>query len=493
MDPTSEMSGTVVLNRTLNRMACLLGLLVALNTTAGAGQHKPVKNILFIVADDLKASVVGAYGDPLCQTPNIDRLAREGMRFTRAYAQGTACAPSRPSIMYGRYTRARINASVHQSFPELLKGQGWYSTRIGKVFHMGVPGDIVAGVDGADYPQSWTERFNCAGPEEGTPGSYECLNQNIFQTSLDKRAGGHHPDRAYVAVQMDGDGSCQPDYKAATKAIELLRTHKDGPFVMALGFVRPHFPMVAPKAIFDRYPWDKMPTPERRADDWDDMPVEGIPKFTSVSKGLDKYPENQRRMWASFYAATTFMDQQLGRVLEELDRLGLRESTAVIFTSDHGYHLGEHDFWQKSNLHEEVLRVPLIIAAPGVAPGVSDAPVELADIYPTVIELAGLAIPEQCDGKSLGSVLRDPQHRIREYAFSYHGIEESEPAQYALRGERWAYMYYGPGAEELYDMNTDPGQFTNLATHPEYGPIMEELRAELARKRASLVAPASNS
>lgn len=464
----------------------LLTLIVAgfVYPVHAASEDKEIKNVLFIIADDLKTSTLGCYGNEICKTPNIDRLASEGMLFTRAYAQGTACAPSRPSMMYSRYTRPRIKPDVHKSFPQLLKEQGWYSARVGKIFHMRVPGDIVNGTDGVDYPQSWTERFNCSGLEEATPGAYECLNQNVFQTSLNNRAGARHDDRMYVAVKMDGDGTDQPDYKAADKAIELLQEHKDTPFVLAVGFVRPHYPMVAPKSYFAPYPWEQIEMPERRKDDWDDIPKQGIPKFTSISKGLDRYPDNQKRMWADYYATVTFMDEQVGRVLDELERLGLKESTAVVFTSDHGYHLGEHDFWQKANLHEEVMRVPLIVSAPGYSSGKSESLVELADIYPTVIDLAGLEAPEQCDGLSLRPILENPKTDIRDHAFSYHGGRGRY--QYSLRGKRWSYMHYGKDIEELYDMKNDPKQFTNLANDPEHLETLHALRQALDKKRAAM-------
>jgi iduronate 2-sulfatase len=465
-------------------LAFAAAILFVGSAAQAAGDGK-IKNVLYIISDDLKTSTLGCYGDTICKTPNIDRLARQGVRFTRAYAQGTACAPSRPSLMYSRYTRPRIDPDVHQSFPELMKAKGWYSARVGKIYHMRVPNDIVHGTDGVDYPQSWTERFNTQGLEESTPGAYECLNQNIFQTSMEGRAGAGTADRMYVAVKMDGDGSDQPDYKAADKAIEILRAQKDNPFVLAVGFVRPHYPMVAPKSYFDPYPWESIEMPERRAGDWDDIPRQGIPKFTSKSKGLDRYPDNQKRMWADYYATVTFMDEQVGKVLDELDRLGLRESTAIVFTSDHGYHLGEHDFWQKANLHEEVLNVPLIISAPGISPGISDSLVELVDIYPTVTDLIGLDTPESCEGQSLRPVLEDPETNIREFAFSYHG--NGRPSyQYALRSERWAYIHYADGVEELYDMKLDPKQFTNLAKHDDHQSVMGDMRDALRKKRSQL-------
>jgi len=449
--------------------------------TSAAYAESKIKNVVYIISDDLKTSTLACYGDAVCKTPNIDRLAKEGVRFTRAYAQGTACAPSRPSLMFSRYTRDRIDTGVHQSFPELMKNNGWYSARVGKIFHMRVPGDIVAGTDGIDYPKSWNDRYNAQGMEESTPGLYECLNQNIFQTSMENRAGARTADRMFVNVRMDGDGSDQPDHKASAKAIEILREKKDEPFVLAVGFVRPHYPMVAPEKFFEPYPWEKIQMPETRPGDWDDIPRQGIPKSTSKSNGLDRYPDNQKRMWSGYYASVSFMDEQVGKILDELDRLGLRESTAIVFTSDHGYHLGDHDFWQKANLHEEVLNVPLIISAPGMKPGVSDSLVELVDIYPTVTDLVGMETPESCEGKSLVPIMKDPNATVRDYAFSYHGRSNIR-TQYALRSDRWAYIQYADGVEELYDMTADPKQFTNRAKHDDYQTTIQEFRNALNTK-----------
>ena len=471
-----------VMNTCRISMLALLLVLVEEVRAEQKGTADPPKlqNVLYVIADDLKASVLGYYGGKLCHTPHIDRLASNGVVFTRAYAQGTMCAPSRPSIMFGRYGRVNIDQQKHRSFPQVLKENGWYSARVGKVFHMAVPGDIVKGGNGADYPDSWTERFNCAGKEESTPGLYQCLNRNVFTRELDGRQGAGTPHRKYVAVVQDGDGSDQPDHHAADRAIALLRKHRDTPFVLAVGFVRPHYPHVAPKRAFERYSMEDMRLPRRIPNDWDDIPEEGLASVTSAKNGLDRYPDNQKRMWAAYYASVTFMDEQLGRILDELERLGLNETTAIFFTSDHGYHLGEHDFWLKTNLHEEVTRVPLIASVPGYQPAESSSLVELVDIYPTVMELVGREIPAPCHGHSLVPLLEDPTASVRDYALSYNG--KPIPTQFAIRGQRWAFMKYQKG-EELYDMEKDPEQFTNLAQDPKYESIVSQCRAILAEKR----------
>ena len=433
-----------------------------------------IKNVLFIVSDDLKASALGAYGNTICKTPNLDKLAERGMVFNRAYCQGLWCAPSRQSFMFSRY---KDNAGINMG--EHFKNSGWYSARVGKIYHMRVPGDIIDGTDGLDVPSSWTEKFNTQGKEAHTPGDYECLNKNIFTTELEGRESTRMKNRMFVNVSYEGDGSDQPDYKCADKAIELLRQKKDKPFFLAVGMVRPHYPHVAPKQYFDMYPYQDMPLPKVPEGDVDDIPPPGRSGSTNKGTGIGQYPDNIKRMWSGYYASVTFMDEQVGRILDELDKLNLRDSTAIVFTSDHGYHLGEHTFWQKGVLHEEVTRVPLIVSAPGMTSGNTDAITELMDIYPSLAELAGLDIPENVQGKSFVAVLKDAKAEIRPDSLSI-----KSRSGYGLRGDRFAYMRYGKGKngeaqEELYDMVKDPDQFTNQARNPEYSKALDDMRGRM--------------
>jgi iduronate 2-sulfatase len=453
-------------------------LFVCLSMTSAAEQpsHTPpaIKNVLFIVSDDLKAKVLGCYNDAFCQTPNIDRLASAGVVFDRAYCQGTWCAPSRQSFMFSRYQGdGPINLGQH------FRENGWYSARVGKIYHMRVPGDIIAGTDGLDVPSSWTERFNSSGLEAHTPGDYACLNLNIFTTKLGGRQSTKMPHRMFVSVKYDGDGSDQPDHKSATKAIELLQQHGDKPFFLAVGLVRPHYPMVAPRQYFTGYPWQNLQMPEKIKDDLDDVPELGIAKSISSNRGIDKYPDNQRRMWAAYYASVTFVDAQVGRIVNELERLGLRNSTAIVFTSDHGYHLGEHDFWEKANLHEEVTRVPLIFSVPGFSPQRTNSIVELVDIFPTLADLAGLETPASVQGKSLRPILADRQAIIKQDAISFSNGT-------ALRTTNWSYMRYKDETEELYDMQSDPKQFHNLVNSGEHQAQLQVLRNRLEKRLAAL-------
>jgi iduronate 2-sulfatase len=426
-----------------------------------------IKNVLFIVSDDLKASVLGCYGDKVCKTPNIDKLASEGMVFNRAYCQGMMCAPSRRSFMFSRYLdSAGVNLGEH------FKNNGWYTARVGKIYHMRVPDDIINGTNGSDVASSWTERFNSQGQEAHTPGKYACLNLNIFTEKLEGRESIRMPNRMFVSVSYKGDGSDQPDYKTATKTIELLRKNKDKPFFIAAGLVRPHYPNVAPEQYFEPYPWQKIEMPEMVENDIDDIPRLGLARTRNSNNPIGKYPDNQKRMWAAYYATVTFMDEQVGRIIDELERLGLRQSTAIVLLSDHGYHLGEHTFWEKANLHEDVSRVPLIISVPGMKPGRTNAITELVDIYPTLAELAGLPVPDKVQGKSVVPVLKNPSALVKTGALSLHnGI--------AIRTKDYAYMRYRDKKEELYDMVKDPKQFTNEVANPEYSTVLKQLREQL--------------
>ena len=436
-----------------------------------------VKNVLFLISDDLKASVLGCYGNEVCKTSNIDKLADQSLVFERAYCQGTSCNPSRTSLMHSRYM-----GKSDMNLGKLFKDNSYYSARVGKIYHMRVPGDIIAGTDGLDIPSSWTERFNSKGLEAHTLGDYACLNLNIFTKKLEGRQSTRMPHRMFVTVSYDGDGSDQPDHKTSTKVISLLRKHKDEPFFLAAGFVRPHYPMVQPKKYFDEYPYEKMKLPAQFPNDLQDIPKQGLASTRSETNSIGKFPDNQKRMWSGYYASTQFMDEQVGRILDELERLGLRESTAVVFTSDHGYHLGEHTFWQKSNLHEEVLKVPLIISVPGMKSGRTRSMVELVDLMPTLAEICGLNFPPSVQGKSLLPILKEHSASVKEGALSFH----KGAISYRVNG--WSYTRYKGGSEEFYDMDGDPEQFFNLALKEDnkYASELKKMRSKFDKRLKSL-------
>ena len=235
--------------------------------------------------------------------------------------------------------------------------------------------------------------------------------------------------------------------------------------------------MVQPKKFFNLYPQEKMKIPPQIAGDLDDIPPVGR---GSDGRGLNEMEESRRRMWQAYYGSVTFMDEQLGRVLDELDRLGWRDSTAIVFTTDHGYHLGEHGFWQKANLHEEVVRVPVIVSVPGIRPGRTSSLVELVDLYPTWTDLLELPVPKGLHGKSLVPILHDPNAKVRDTALSIHNR-----AGGGLRSARWHYMNYAGKGEELYDMIKDPDQYTNVVSDSKYAAVLKKARAQYKSRMAA--------
>ncbi len=459
-------------------LCCCLGGALA---EAGAGDSS--WNVLFIISDDLTSTALSCYGNEVCKTPNIDRLAAAGTRFTRAYCQGTYCGPSRASFMSGYYPHATGVLGYTSPRPQIgdratwagaYREAGYYSARVSKIFHMGVPGGIEEGGDGADDPQSWTERFNSPGPEWRAPGIGETLEGN--PDGKRPVVGGN----TFVVVEAEGDDLVHSDGRTAAKAVELLETHADKPFFLGVGFVRPHVPFVAPAACYEPFrPFTKMQLPPKVPGDWDDIPQAGINYKTSENMKMDI--RRQKKAVAGYYASVTYMDAQVGKVLDALERSGQADRTIVIFTSDHGYHLGEHDFWAKVSLRDESAMVPLIISVPGKQPAVCDSFVELLDLFPTTLSLCGMPIPERLQGKDISPLLDDPTAEVRTTAFSVAPTRKG----FLLRDERWAFIQYGEDAQggtELFDMHSDPGQFTNLAEDPDHESVVVAFRQQLQQK-----------
>jgi iduronate 2-sulfatase len=271
------------------------------------------------------------------------------------------------------------------------------------------------------------------------------------------------------------------DGKTAAKAVDLIRKHKDEPFFLAVGFVRPHVPFVAPKPYFDPYPHQQIVLPPSVENDWDDIPAAGINYVTSLNGQMSQ--EQEKKAVAAYYASVAYMDAQVGKVLQALREEGLEDNTIVIFTSDHGFHLGEHRFWMKVSLHEESARVPLIIKVPGKKSAVTHVLTELLDLYPTVADLAGLKYSKHLQGKSLVDVLDNPAHSVRQMAFSIS--HRNGTFSFLLRTPKWAFIQYdedGGSGVELFDMEYDPQQFNNLATHPKYAETVKFFKEKLKEK-----------
>lgn len=477
----------------MSRLILVLGFLAGASLGFAAAAAKPL-NVLFIISDDLTLTALSSYGNTVCRTPNIDRLAASGTRFTRAFCQGTYCGPSRASFMSGYYPHAtgvlgytspRPAIGDRATWAQHFKRAGYYTARVSKIYHMGVPGGVEEKGPGADYhgaddAASWTERFNSPGPEWRAAGAGETLEGNPDGTR--PVVGGN----TFVVVEADGDDEVHSDGKTAAQAVELIRQRQGRaePFFLAVGFVRPHVPFVAPRKYFAPFlPYEKLALPEKVPGDWDDIPKAGINYKTSANMKMDE--RRQKKALGGYYACVAFMDAQVGKVLDALTQAGLDDSTIVIFTSDHGYHLGEHDFWAKVSLRDESAMVPLIIRVPGKKPALCHSFTELLDLYPTVASLCGLEVPARLQGRNLARVFDDPSYRGRDTAFSVAPSSKG----FLLRDERYAYLQYqedAAGGIELFDAVKDPKQYTNLALRPEYAAVVQEYRGKLAAKLAEV-------
>jgi len=472
-------------------MRCRLSLLFfcLLFSTVSAAEKR--WNVLFIISDDLTATALSCYGNEVCSTPNIDSLAAKGTRFTKAYCQGTYCGPSRASFMSGYYPHAtgvlgykspRPQIGDRATWSEHFKNAGYYTARVSKIYHMGVPGGVEYGANpkrhndfnGSDDERSWTERFNSPGPEWKASGDGETLEGN--PDGKRPVVGGN----TFVVVEADGDDLVHSDGKTAAKAVELIHQKRDQPFWLGVGFVRPHVPFVSPRSYYEPFkPFESMVLPVKLKDDWNDIPKAGINYKTSVNMKMDL--RRQKKAMGGYYASVAYMDAQVGKVLNALEEAGLADSTIVIFTSDHGYHLGEHDFWAKVSLLDESSGVPLIVHVPGKDPAVCHSLVELLDLFPTTASLCGLAVPDRVQGKDISRMLDDPDVAVRDAAFSVAPMRKG----FLLREQKWAYIQYGEDAAqgiELFDTQEDPQQFNNLAKSPRHKPIVTAMQAKLAQK-----------
>lgn len=472
--------------------AAILSILVSSALPATAGTvSKPEYNVLFIISDDLTHTALSCYGNEVCETPNIDKLAATGIRFTRAYCNATYCGPSRASFLSGYYPHAtgvlgyenpRPQIGVRATWPQHFKNHGAYTARVSKLYHMGVPGGIETGGDGRDHENyngaddvlSWTERFNSPGPEWKAPGDGETLEGN--PDGKKPVVGGN----TFVVVEADGDDLTHSDGMTAQKAVELIDRHKNERFWLGVGFVRPHVPFVAPRNYFEPFkPYEKMTLPPKMPGDWDDIPKAGINYKTSENMKMDI--RRQKKAMAGYYASVAYMDAQVGVVMEALEKSGTKDETIVIFTSDHGYHLGEHDFWAKVSLRDESAGVPLIVCVPGKKPAICHSLVELIDLFPTIAGFCGLPVPERLQGRDLSPLFDDPTIEVRDAAFSVAPMRRG----FLLRTQDYAFIQYEEDASkgiELFDMKKDQGQYHNLAANPEHAATVAAFREKMAAK-----------
>jgi uncharacterized sulfatase len=424
-------------------------------------------NVLFISADDLNNDL-GCYGHPLVKSPNIDRLAKRGVRFDRAYTQFPLCSPSRSSMMTGlRPDTIRIyDLQMHfrETLPDvvtmaqLFQKNGYVAVRVGKIYHYGNPGAI--GTHGLDDEPSWNVRVNPRGVDK---------DEEPLLTNLTPKRGLGASLSFYASPAPD---EAHTDGKVALETIRLLEQNKDKPFFIAAGFYRPHCPYIAPQKYFDLYPLDKIKAAQ-------DVPGERerlLPAALQTQDwhfGVDEL--GQRKSIQAYYASISFLDANVGRLLDALDRLGLAENTIVVFWSDHGYLSGQHGQWHKQSLFEGSARTPLIVAGPGAtAKGkASGRTVEAVDFYPTLADLCGLSdAPTNLAGRSLRPLLRNPNARWDKPAFTQVRRGNAQNGYfmgYSVRNERYRYTEWDEGRKgvELYDYDRDPNELQTHVTHRE--------------------------
>ncbi|QDU73480.1 Arylsulfatase [Bremerella volcania] len=465
----------------------LVTVAVLLSLFSSAQAAKP--NVLFIAVDDL-ACTLGCYGDVVARTPNIDRLAAAGTCFRRAYNQLPLCNPTRASVMTGlrpdqikvydldRHFRDEVPDVVTLS--QAFQKAGYFTARVGKIYHYNVPASI--GTDGFDDPPSWDRTVNPKGRDKD-------------EEALIFNAEPHRKISASLSwLAAEGTALQQTDGMIATEAIKIMREKKDQPFFLGVGFFRPHTPYVAPKEFFDLYPLDSLRLPYAPENDRDDIPTAAFAHNCPVPNyGLDE--STLLKATQAYYACVSMVDAQVGRLLSALDELGLAENTIVVFWSDHGYHLGEHDgIWQKRTLFEQAARAPLIVYVPGQkGQGACDRIVEFVDIYPTVTDLAGVEAPDHLAGRSLRPLIDDPHAPWNGQAITQvlRPADDRLPEMVmgcSIRTDRYRYTEWGDGkyGVELYDHHADPNEFNNLAQEPDEQAqkVLAALQSQL-RKKAS--------
>lgn len=460
-----------------------VGLLMAAVAVVGLGDGDRATakrpNVLLIAIDDQNDWIGCLNGHPQAQTPHIDKLARRGTLFANAHCQSPLCNSSRTSVLLGlRPTTTGIyglgpwfrdvpELADRVSLPQQFADAGYRTYMAGKVYH-------------GNYGRRPGVEFDVVGPA-ANPGPLP--PEKLVDTPSTNRwvDWGHFPHK-------DED---KGDYQVASWAVEQLADPPEAPFFMAIGFFLPHVPCYATQRWFDLYPEATLQLPPVRDDDRDDTPRFSWYLHWALPEPRLAWLREQdqwRSLTRAYLACTSFTDHQIGRVLDALEKHGLADNTIVVLWSDHGWHLGEKLITGKNTLWDPSTRVPLIFAGPGVAVGQTvDQPVELLDIYPTLVELCGTSRPPDLDGLSLEPQLADSSVPRQRPAVTTHN-----PGNHGVRSRRWRYIVYADGAEELYDLQSDPEEFHNFAGDARYDEVKRE-HAQWLPKRSAPHAPGSHS
>lgn len=448
-------------------MRHLITTLLLLATQAAA-QTKP--NVLFINADDLR-DYGGIFTRELVKTPNLDRLAARGTRFERAYVQYTVCNPSRSSYLTGlrceqagivnNLTLLREKSPEVVTLPQLFKDSGWHSSGYGKIFHLTGKRGSDRRNQALDLPKSWH-----------TADAFEPTDVGRRMVEQRNMTGGK-VDWCWWGMAEGGDED-QQDGQVAAAVVKTIHEQGDKPWFIGCGFAKPHDPFVAPKKYFDLYPLEDLPLWKDAAD------ITPVGRSAGIGNHFEQFTDRERREFLRAYlAGTSFMDAQLGKVLDVLDQRQLWDKTIVVFLGDHGYHHGERGWWNKNTLFERTCRAPLIIAAPGMKGGQpTRSLVEFIDILPTLADLSGISAPKSLPGVSLKPILQNPIAEVKDAAFTLitRGSGTSEHGR-RIRTATHACTLWSDGSTELYDLTTDPEEQHNLAkTQPE---LVKQLAANL--------------
>jgi len=476
----------------------ILAFCISLVVLAAAASAAEKLNVLQIISDDLCARL-GCYGDPVVKSPNIDRLAARGVRFDRAYCQYPLCNPSRASFMtgmrpdttgvYENATQFRKNVPEAVTIPQSFQKAGYSVARVGKIYHYGVPAQI--GTDGLDDPASWDKVVNPKGRDVDDRTMIEVLERTPEGTTV-TTTGKELKDMGGTLswLAADGEDGEQTDGKIAAAAAGMLEERaKDGkPFYLAVGFFRPHTPYVSPKSYWAMYPPEKIRLPFVAGNLAELFPAPALATRKPVELGMSD--DLRRRAIQGYHASTSFMDAQVGVLLDALDRLHLSKNTIVVFHSDHGYHLGEKGLWQKLTIFEQAARVPLIIALPDKTNGgkTCSRTVELLDLHKTLTELCGVAADAKTEGDSLKPLIENPVAPWTHAAFTQvsRGGKNAQGGPImgrSVRTERWRYTEWDQGhaGVELYDHDADPEEMKNLASDPQHAADVAEMKARLPK------------
>jgi len=446
--------------------ALLAGALVGAIDPRAESAERP--NVLLISIDDLNDWVGALETHPQARTPNLDALARRGVLFANAHCQAPVCTPSRASLFTGRQPSSTGLYFLQPQLRQLLDEDPKVITLVERFARSGYEtlgvGKLHHGSGEAAYFETYGTGMGSFGPSPNPKLHYP---------------GGHPLWDWGPGGMEDGD---MPDSRVAAWAIERLAEERTEPFFLAVGFWRPHVPMVVPGRWFEERPLAEVILPVTRPDDLDD--ISAYARSLTIGHPAPRHEWMvEHEQWGeavrSYLASTSFVDHQVGRVLDALAASPHAEDTLVVLFSDHGFHLGEKGRWAKRSLWEEATRVPLILAGPGIAPAVSPRPVGLIDLYPTLLELCGLEADPALEGRSLRLLLEEPEREWPWPALTTFG-----PGNHSVRSTHWRYVRYGDGKEELYDHRSDPHEFSNLAADERLLPVLSEHRRWLPKNPA---------